>query len=232
MSIAISVAMAPTSALRSRPPVPIAWLMPPPARATRQDTSWMPVPEAPIRPMSPRGTTLANASGTPPMIAVPQSGPITRRPRSRASRLSAISSSIGTLSEKIITLRPNASALRASAAAKCPGTEISARLASGILWNAARMVRDAFSNAGAPDISGCSSSRFASASAASAAALSFALSATIRSPGSALAPSGPRMCASRRISLLAGVPMTSPASSTPGSSASCREMRISTMESR
>ena len=55
-SIAISVVIAPTSALRSRPPVPIAWLMPPPARAIRQETSWMPVPEAPMMPMSPRGT--------------------------------------------------------------------------------------------------------------------------------------------------------------------------------
>ena len=33
-----------------------------------------------MMPMSPRGTTLAKPSGTPPMIAVPQSGPITKRP--------------------------------------------------------------------------------------------------------------------------------------------------------
>ena len=52
----------------------------------------MPVPEAPMMPMSPRGTTLAKPSGTPPMIAVPQSGPMTRQPESRASRLSATSS--------------------------------------------------------------------------------------------------------------------------------------------
>src|SRR4029077_3835193 len=38
-SIAIKVVIAPTSALRSRPPVPIAWLMPRPARAIRHDTS-------------------------------------------------------------------------------------------------------------------------------------------------------------------------------------------------
>ena len=84
-----------------------------------------------MMPMSPRGTTLAKPRGTPPMIAVPQSGPITKRRRSRASRLSAASSSIGTLSEKIMTCSPNSIALRASATAKSPGTEISARLAAG-----------------------------------------------------------------------------------------------------
>ena len=63
------------------------------------------------------------------MIAVPQSGPIIRSPRSRAWRLSAASSSSGTLSEKISTWSPRSSALRASAAANSPGTEISARFA-------------------------------------------------------------------------------------------------------
>ena len=92
----------------------------------------MPVPEAPMIPMSPLGTALANANGTPAMMAVPQSGPMTRSPRSRASRFSATSSRSGTLSEKIMTLRPRRSAFLASAAAKSPGTEISARLASGI----------------------------------------------------------------------------------------------------
>ena len=53
-----------------------------PCRRARSGTvtSCMPVPEAPMMPMSPRGTRLAKASGTPPMMAVPQSGPITRRP--------------------------------------------------------------------------------------------------------------------------------------------------------
>ena len=38
-SIAIKVVMAPTSGLRSRPPVPIAWLTPRPARAISVVTS-------------------------------------------------------------------------------------------------------------------------------------------------------------------------------------------------
>ncbi len=107
-----------------------------------------------MMPMSPRGTTLANASGAPPTIAVPQSGPITNRPRSRASRLSATSSSTGILSEKIMTWSPSPKALRASATAKCPGTEISARLAAGIALTAARMVRNVLSDAGRLDALG------------------------------------------------------------------------------
>ena len=110
----------------------------------------MPVPDAPMMPMSPRGTTLAKPSGTPAMIAVPQSGPITNRPLSRASRLSAASSASGTLSEKIIVCRPSSSALRASATAKSPGTEISARLAAGSRCTAARKVREASTAAAAP----------------------------------------------------------------------------------
>src|SRR5262249_40890537 len=96
------------------------------------------VPEAATMPILPRGTTLANASGAPPMIAVPQSGPIISKPRCFASRLSATSSSIGTLSLNIITCRPLFSARRASAAANSPGTEMSARFAAelrpGALW--------------------------------------------------------------------------------------------------
>ena len=84
-------------------------------------TSCIPVPAAPTTPIGPRRTALAKPSGLPLMIAVPQSGPISRRPRASASRLSATSSSIATLSEKIITCMPSASALRASRAACSPG---------------------------------------------------------------------------------------------------------------
>ena len=92
-------------------------------------------------PMSPMGTRLANARGVPPRIAVPQSGPITRSSRWRASSFSAISSSSETLSLNIMTWSPALRAFRASAAAKSPGTEISARLALGSTRNAERNVR-------------------------------------------------------------------------------------------
>ena len=55
-------------------------------------------------PILPLGTTLANASGTLLMIAVPQSGPMTSSCFSYAHSLSAFSSSIVTLSEKSMTL--------------------------------------------------------------------------------------------------------------------------------
>ena len=75
------------------------------------------MPDAPIRPMSPARTSLANPSGTPPTIAVPQSGPMTMRPRSCASRLSSTSCSSATLSLKTKAFSPSRSALSASAAA-------------------------------------------------------------------------------------------------------------------
>ena len=45
--------MPPTSALRSRPPSPIAWDTPPPSRSICTMTSCSPVPEAPTRPIDP-----------------------------------------------------------------------------------------------------------------------------------------------------------------------------------
>ena len=230
-SIAIRVVMPPTSFLRSRPPVPIACDMPRPARAIRQEISWMPVPDAPTMPMSPRGTTLANARGTPPMIAVPQSGPMTRRPSVRASRFNSTSCSIGTLSEKIITSRPERIAFKASAAAKSPGTEISARLASGVWARAARSVRGRHTLA--PTVwRGASSKRAASARAASAEDLSLARIAMTRSPGAAASPLVSSTPASRRISLLADVPIMRPASSIPSIDVMLRAMRISATLSR
>jgi hypothetical protein len=108
---------APTSACRSRPPVPMAWLTPPPRRWIWQVTSCSPVPEAATSPMAPRRTALAKPSGTPPTMAVPQSGPMTRRPRRSASRLRATSCASGTLSLNRKTSSPSASAFKASAAA-------------------------------------------------------------------------------------------------------------------
>ncbi len=106
--------MPPTSFPRSRPPSPMAWLIPRPRFETMQLTSWIPVPAAPTMPTGPRFTTLAKPSATPPMIAVPQSGPITMRPSRSAFRFRATSSSIGTLSLKIITCIPRSSAASAS----------------------------------------------------------------------------------------------------------------------
>ena len=101
----------------------------------------MPVPEAPTTPIDPAGATLANASGAPAMQAVPQSGPITISPRSRALVFSATSCATLTLSENIITLQPSSSALSASSAAYSPAIEISARLAAGSFCLAVRQLR-------------------------------------------------------------------------------------------
>ena len=90
-----------------------------------------------MAPMSPERTRFAKASGVPPKIAVPQSGPITSCPRASPSRLRAASSSTGTLSLKTSTWSPAASARRASRAANGPGTETIARLAPGIPSQAA-----------------------------------------------------------------------------------------------
>ena len=104
-------------------------------------TSWSPVPAAATTPTGPRRTRLANPSAAPPMIAVPQSGPMQSRPASRPIRLSRTSSSIGTLSLNSITWSPASSASRATPAANLPGTEMSARLASGSRRAAAATVR-------------------------------------------------------------------------------------------
>ena len=87
MSSAASVLIPPTGSLRSRPPTPRACETPYPACAIRLDTSCMPVPDAPMIPMAPCGIWLAKARGTPPMMAVPQSGPMTNNPAATASRL-------------------------------------------------------------------------------------------------------------------------------------------------
>ena len=83
----------------------------------RHDTSWSPVPEAPTRPMRPRRTALAKPRGTPSRMAVPQSGPMTKRFFFTASRFSSTSSATGTLSLKMKTWSPRLSAFSASAVA-------------------------------------------------------------------------------------------------------------------
>jgi len=62
-------------------------------------------------PMPPRGTALAKPSGAPAMRAVPQSGPIIRRPAlARLELFSRFSSASGTLSLNTMTWRPARSA--------------------------------------------------------------------------------------------------------------------------
>ena len=213
-SSAVKVLIAPTASVRSRPPTPIACEIPSPAWAIRQDTSCIPVPEAPTIAISPRGTTLAKASGTPSIIAVPQSGPITTSPRSRASRLREISSARATLSLKIMTLRPALSALRASAPAKSPGTEIKARFAFGSWRQAERKVSGRSSRGVLFCCAGRSINSAARCSVESAMARSCARTATSRSPGPALVSSS-RRPASERMSQWAGVAIIRAASSTP-----------------
>ena len=77
----------PTRSDRSRPPTPSTCETRTPASSSRQVSCCAPVPEAattPTRgPASARRRTLAKPRPTPPMIAVPQSGPITRTPAAR-----------------------------------------------------------------------------------------------------------------------------------------------------
>ena len=123
--------MAPTSSLRSRPPVPMACTQPPPKRSMMQVTSWMPVPDAPTMPMLPGLTTFVKATGMLETMPVPQSGPMSRSPFSRAFLLRRASSSRGTLSVNENTCRPISSARSSSGAAYSPGMENSAMFASG-----------------------------------------------------------------------------------------------------
>ena len=231
-SIAVSVIAPPTAAPRSRPPTPIPWLIPPPARAIRQATSCSPVPEAAIRPISPRGTALAKPIGAPAITAVPQSGPIIRRPFWRASAFSATSSSIATLSENSITLSPRSSARRASRAAKSPGTETIARLAAGSARSPVSRERgfQPFPCRSPP--AGPRSAASAASNAAPSACPSSARIAITRSLGPA--PSAPASSspASRSNSLLDGLPIISEAAATPARSSTAREIRIRATESR
>ena len=72
-------------------------------------------------PTGPGEVALANPRPRPPTTAVPQSGPMTRRPRAVAVVLSATSWSMGTLSLKTMTSWPASSASIASTNALAPG---------------------------------------------------------------------------------------------------------------
>ena len=114
----------------------MAWEMPIPAAAIRQVSCCIPVPDAPTMPIEPRDTTLLKPSPMPLMIAVPQSGPIRRRPLLMARVLRRFSCSSGTLSLKRKTCKPHRSACSASSQACSPATEITARFAASSRLNA------------------------------------------------------------------------------------------------
>ncbi len=194
----------------------------------------MPVPEAPTTPMDPAGATLANASGAPAMQAVPQSGPITISPRSRALVFSATSCAGLTLSENIITLQPSSSARSANSAAYSPAIEISARLAAGSFCRAVRQLRARSSFL--PPWPPCAIALSAASSAAPISSAidssaDSALIATQISFGVASLNCGCQKPVTSNKDLLAGVPIMTDISSTLGDSLSLREINIRLTES-
>jgi hypothetical protein len=230
-SSAARVASPPTASLRSRPPTPIAWLTPSPSRSMSEVSSCRPVPEAPMHPIAPRRTWLAKPRRRPSMIAVPQSGPRRSRPRSAASRLSAASSSSSTLPENSMTFRPRRSALRASAAAYSPGTEMRARLACGAdkcAW--VSVLGRGFVVVDSLVLRSRRSprARMACSNAASSVRPSSAMTRSLGAASSGRS-SSPASASSPRF---AGVAMTSDARRMPGRAASSVESCISATESR
>ena len=239
ISMAACKLMPPMAALGSRPPVPNACDTPSPSAWIWQLTSCRPVPEAPTKPMRPRRTWLANPSGTPPTMAVPQSGPITSRPWAWASCLMASSCSSETLSENRNTSKPALIALSASAAAYAPGTEICARPALLPASCAAASAIDidcgdicctpGWLAAALP-----ASSRSASCNAAATRLPSWSSASstsTIRSAARAARRASLNNPACSSIALLASVPISSVARATPVAARTSSAMRISATES-
>ncbi len=170
-------------------------------------------------PTGPGLVALAKPSPTPPTTAVPQSGPITSRPRSVAVRLSATSWSSGTLSLKIITSWSASRASIASASALAPGTETSTRAPEDgpdARRSAAPVVRGAASSEG-PDSARAASASSTAASASSrvpSAAPSSSRIATTMSLGPA--PSGSAKPMPSSTSTFSGVAIATWAVATPG----------------
>ncbi len=171
-------------------------------------------------PTGPGEVALANPRPRPPTTAVPQSGPMTRRPCAVAVVLSATSWSRGTLSLKTMTSWPASTASIASTNALAPGTETSTR-ASPLPRSAAAVVRGGATSA-LPV-----SRRVVAASAVSTAASpasseppSSSRSATTRSFG--VASGGTVNPISVSTSTLSGVAMATWAAATPGASCTVR----------
>ena len=175
----------------------------------------MPVPDAPMMPTSPSGTLLAKASGTPFIIAVPQSGPIRKRPSSLAYNFNSRSSSRLTLSLKTMVFKPFFRAFLASAAAYSPGTDIRTKFDPGAEFTADLILLGLHKEACSFSFCGSSRSSFATLSAADRNFLSRAFIAIMRSAPEADAASLVKRSASCRMFLFAGVPIISAASCTP-----------------
>ena len=220
-----------TSADRSRLPVPIACDTPTPSRDSRQQTSWVPVPEAPTMPIGPRATRLAKPRPTPSMIAVPQSGPMTSSPASRPRALSAISSDRATLSLNRKMLRPASIARWATKAAYAPGTAMDTRFVPGCSRTASATL------AGRPAARGCPGSGRAPASndtscrSAASKPGSSQRSAITRSIGPAAARSARGNPAEASRPILAAVPIITSADTTPSTRLNSRPIRIRRAES-
>ena len=164
-------------------------------------------------PTGPGATVLAKPRPRPPTTAVPQSGPITSRPRSAAVRLSASSCSSGTLSLKTITSRPASRASIASTSALAPGTETSA-IPSLLPRRAVAVVRGGASSLG-PVSRRPAAARASStpASARSRAAPSSSRRATTMALGSTSAGTSKPIWVST--SMLSGVAIATCAAATP-----------------
>ena len=185
-----------------------------------------------MTPIDPRRTRFANPRPTPLMIAVPHSGPMTRRPRARARRLSAASSANDMPSLKRKTCSPAESAWCASMAAYAPGTATTAMLAEAVRRAALAVVRDTTSSrAGSPSrLALKSSSTRASARCATVSVL--ARTQIRRSEGPASGASGGHIPASASIERPGAVPITTPTSVTPASCRACSATRMRSIESK
>ena len=224
----------PTLAERSRPPTPRQWLTPTPLLSSMHISCWAPVPLAATMPTGPGRTALANPSPTPPTTAVPQSGPITSRPRRAASSLSRTSASTGTLSLKTSTDRPAPRASIVSVKACGPGTETRARSAPPVRRAADATVRGAGSPPPRPappaapaELAASAASR--AARAAATVSGSAARSATTRSLGPV--PAGGAKPAPRIRSRLSSVPIATCAAETPSTRVTSRLTCIRVTES-
>ena len=205
--------------------------MPTPAASSRHITCWAPVPDAATMPTEPGRTTLANPRATPPMWAVPQSGPMTSTSAAAAASLRCTSSSTDTLSEKSITDRPEVMASKASVTACCPGTEMTASVAS-TLAAAEPRVRGATVSSPPPESLVARNAASASATAARPAATASGVSvrrAMTRSFGPASGGTSNPMEVST--STFSSVAMATCAASTPGVPATTLETCMRLTES-